>query len=338
MRLRGSASREQDVLERQVKHLTRMVDDLLDVARITRGQIELQREPIELSVVVARAMELAGPILEQRRNHLDLDVPQHGAGIDADPDRMAQVVANLVTNAAKYSEPGSRITVRGRRAGSVVCVSVKDEGIGIPSDMLASVFDAFVQQPQALERSGGGLGLGLAIVRNLVAAHGGRVRAESPGPSHGSEFIVELPATEVNAHAPEQRRSGSHEARTAQRARVLVVDDNEDAASMMRAALEQMGYLVDVASDGLSALDRAATFHPGVVLLDIGLPVIDGYEVARRLRSQEDGAPMRLIAVTGYGQETDTRRSRDAGFERHLVKPVDLDELERIIQSRPLVR
>ena len=194
MRLRGGETRELGVLERQVKHLARMVDDLLDVSRINQGKIELRTEVLELGDVVLRAMELAGPLLEQRSNHVEIEVPRSGLRINADPDRLAQVLGNLLTNASKYSEPGSRIIVCGRRDGENVRVNVKDEGIGIPPEMLNAVFDAFVQQPEALQHSKGGLGLGLAIVRSLVTAHGGTVRAESAGPDRGTEFIVELPA------------------------------------------------------------------------------------------------------------------------------------------------
>jgi signal transduction histidine kinase len=205
MRLKGLQSREQDVLERQASHLTRLVDDLLDVSRIARGKVELKRQPIELCEVVVSAMELAGPVLEQRRDFVDVRVPQHGATIDVDPARMAQVVSNLLTNAAKYSEPGSRILVTGRRDGDIVRISVKDEGIGLAPDMLDAVFEPFVQQPQSLERAAGGLGLGLSIVRNLVTAHGGSIQARSGGHNQGSEFTIELPAVSVEDKRPSER-------------------------------------------------------------------------------------------------------------------------------------
>jgi PAS domain S-box-containing protein len=335
MRLRGSESGEQEILERQVKHLTRLVDDLLDVSRITRGTIELHRRPMELRDVVVRAMETAGPVLEQRQNLVEVQIPRCGAAIDGDRDRLAQVLSNLLTNAAKYSEPGSRIVLRGQRSGDVVRVSVKDEGIGIPPEMLGSVFDAFVQQPQSLERAGGGLGLGLAIVRNLVAAHGGTVRAESGGLDCGTEFTVELPAVDMaGGSAVERLTSQPNRPAAGAKRRILVVDDNEDAANMLRAVLEQLGHVVEVAFDGPSALARAEGFHPDTVLVDIGLPVMDGYEVARRLRSmRESSEVVRLLAVTGYGQEADRQRALQAGFEHHLVKPIDLHKLERLIES-----
>ena len=337
MRLRGSVSREQKVLERQVSHLARLVDDLLDVSRITRGVIELQKRPVELSDIVARAVELAGPVLEQRHDYIDVQVPRAGAGISADPDRMAQVLANLLTNAAKYSEPGSRILVSGRRNGDTVRVSVKDEGIGIAPEMLGSVFEAFVQHPQSIDRAHGGLGLGLAIVRSLVSAHGGTVGVESGGLNHGSEFIVELPAVDVPGEAAVDSETSPQHPRTAAGGqRILVVDDNEDAANMLRIALQELGHVVEVAFDGPSALARAKRFHPSTALLDIGLPVMDGYEVARRLRSMRAPSdPVRLLAVTGYGQEADRQRALDAGFEHHLVKPIDLDQLARLIEAQP---
>ncbi len=333
MRLRGQGSREQDVLERQVKHLTRMVDDLLDVSRITHGKVELKRRPIELSDVVNRAMELAGPIFEQRRDVVDVQVPQTGLGIDVDRGRMAQVISNLLTNAAKYSEPGSRIILLGERADGVVRLSVTDEGVGIARGMLGAVFNAFVQQPQSLDRAGGGLGLGLAIVRTLVTAHGGTVWAESPGPGKGSTFVVELPAVAVTEAVEEQAPVRPARPAVASGQRVLVVDDNEDAANVLRAALEELGYTVDVALDGPSALDRARLFGPRTVLMDIGLPMMNGYEVARRLRALEKTSRMRLIAITGYGQDADRHRAYQAGFDEHLMKPIDLDVLERVIEN-----
>jgi PAS domain S-box-containing protein len=331
LRLRGSQSREQDVLERQVRHLIRMVDDLLDVSRITTGKVELQRRPVELCDVVGRSMEVAGHLLEQRRHHVDIQVPREGLVIDADVDRLAQVVANLLTNAAKYSDPGSRIEVRGRRDNRRVALTVTDQGSGILPEMLAGVFDAFVQQPQTLERSRGGLGLGLAIARSLVLQHGGTIRAKSDGPGRGSQFIVELPATEGVRTEPCEPVGGDTRVRSA--ARILVVDDNDDASQMLQVALEKLGYVVDVARDGPSALHKAASLRPDIALLDIGLPVMDGYELAERLmRDLPEGVRLRLVAITGYGQDADRERAKDAGFEHHLVKPIDLPRLERVIE------
>jgi PAS domain S-box-containing protein len=333
MRLKGSRLPELEIVDRQVGHMRHLVDDLLDVSRITRGKLELDQRPMEVREVVDRAMEQAGPLLEQRLNRVDVQLPWRGLGIDADRNRMAQVIANLLTNASKYSDPGSRIVLRGERDGDVVRISVADEGIGIAPEMLGTVFEPFVQQGQSIERSRGGLGLGLAIVRSLVTAHGGRVRAESAGPGQGSTFVVELPAQQLPERTSHRRAPERTSSRSGRGRRVLIVDDNVDAADTLRTALEQMGYVVDVASDGPSALEHAAAFRPAVVLLDIGLPFMDGYEVARQLRATwEDDAP-RLLAVTGYGQASDRERTHAAGFDEHLVKPIDLQQLRHALED-----
>jgi signal transduction histidine kinase/DNA-binding response OmpR family regulator len=339
MRLRGTESREQDVLERQVAHLSRLVDDLLDVSRITRGKIELHRRPAELSEVVLRAMEMASPVLEETQHRVEIQVDPIGLGVKVDVDRMAQVVSNLLTNAAKYSDARSRIVIRGAAAGERVRLSIKDEGIGIASEMLDEVFDAFMQQPQTIERSRGGLGLGLTIVRSLVEKHDGVVRAESAGVGQGSEFIVELPPAPVESNAPASvpairltPRAGAQRAQ-----RILIVDDNQDAAELLGEALQSMGHVVTVAHDGPSALRASLSFQPEVALLDIGLPVMDGYELAQRLlelhATGDSDRPLKLIAITGYGQDSDRERSARAGFEQHLVKPLDLNQLERAIEA-----
>jgi signal transduction histidine kinase/ActR/RegA family two-component response regulator len=335
LRLRGTESRELKVIERQIEHLVRLVDDLLDVSRITRGKIQVHKKPTELAEIVARAIETTSPLLEQRRHRLELDVPRAGLVGDLDADRMTQVVANLLTNAAKYSEPGSQITVRATRAGNRLRLAVRDEGIGIAPELLGPIFDLFVQQPQALDRARGGLGLGLVIVRSLVELHGGSVSATSDGPGTGSEFVIELPA------APQQKRAAQAAAAEqlpalagAPKRRVLVVDDNEDAAQLLADLLDTLGYEVAVANDGPSALEVVETFRPEIGLLDIGLPVMDGYELARQLRARF-GSPrkLQLAAVTGYGQEGDRRRSEEAGFTRHLVKPVSLDALVAVVEQ-----
>ncbi|MBA3231593.1 MAG: response regulator [Acidobacteria bacterium] len=334
MQLRHGESRELAVLGRQVGHLTGLVDDLLDVSRITRGKIELRRRPVQLRDVVLPATELAGALLEQRRNQLDVQVPADGLVINADRARLAQVLSNLLTNASKYSDVGSRIVLTGERDGPLVRVTVTDEGVGIHPAMLSSVFEPFVQQPQSLERTHGGLGLGLAIVRSLVGAHDGMVRIESEGINRGSRFIVELPALDLEAaDAPETREPGALVSQSGKGRRVLLVDDNADASLMLQIALEQVGYVIELAYDGPSALARAQSFQPAVILLDIGLPVMDGYEVAERLRSSPGTHRPVLVALTGYGQDSDRQRSREAGFDHHLVKPVDLEELERLLAT-----
>jgi signal transduction histidine kinase len=333
MRLRGLASREQDVIRRQVGHLTRLVDDLLDISRITRGKIELALQPMELATIIARAMELASPLLEQRQHRVLVDIAPRGLGVCADADRLSQVVVNLLTNAAKYSDPESTIAVSAARTDGIVELRVRDEGVGIPPQMLDHIFESFVQQRQTIDRSQGGLGLGLTIVRTLVEKHGGTVHAHSAGVGKGSEFIVRLPFTPV-PDAPVLSTSSAAVAAPSRAERVLVVDDNEDAAEMLQGALEYLGYTVAVATDGAAALVQARAFKPNIALLDIGLPVMDGYEVAERLRAELPADEILLIAVTGYGQEHDRKRSREAGFSSHLVKPIELSQLQDVL-SRP---
>ncbi len=337
MRLRGTvgAERERTVIERQVTHLTRLVDDLLDVSRIARGKVELKEELIELAEVVARAIEMTSPLLEQRTHTLELDVPRSGLRICGDATRLSQVVSNLLTNAAKYTPSGGHITVRGAEEQGQVVLRVRDSGIGIAPEVLPHVFDLFVQERQALDRSQGGLGLGLPIVRNLVEHHGGSVSASSAGRGAGSEFVVRLPKAAV-AHASEDPRAAPADAANALTAfagapRVLIVDDNIDAAEMLAAALTAKGYQTRVAHDGPAALLAAETFRPAIGFLDLGLPVMDGYELAARLRDIPALRRMKLIAVTGYGQESDRQKTRQAGFDRHLVKPVDLRAVDDVL-------
>jgi PAS domain S-box-containing protein len=340
MRMRGKTGREVDLIDRQVRHLIRLVDDLLDVSRITRGMVELRRERHELARSALRGLEIASPLLEQRRQEVDFHVPALGLEVDGDPDRLAQVVSNLITNASKYSEPGTRIHVRAERAGPVVRLRCLDHGIGITADMLERIFDTFTQQPQALDRSRGGLGLGLAIVRSLVELHGGRVEARSDGPGLGSEFIVTLPLAspgalfDLTSPAVRGHPGAAPPELSASARRILIVDDNDDAAQSIADVLQSLGHDVHVAHDGPTALRVAAGLRPHVCLLDIGLPAMDGYELARRLRDSRDlpeGA--RIIAVTGYGQEADRRRSSEAGFTAHVVKPVDLDMLTSVLAN-----
>jgi signal transduction histidine kinase/ActR/RegA family two-component response regulator len=335
MRTRGRDAPEQAVIERQVSHLVRLVDDLLDISRITRGMVDLRKERLELGAVVAQGLEMASPMLQQRRQTVNVAVAPRGLVVDADLGRLAQVVSNLLTNASKYSDQGTTVRVTAERMDGRIRLRVRDEGVGIDGDMLEKVFDLFVQQQQSLDRSKGGLGLGLAIVRSLVDLHGGRVWAESAGPGHGSEFIVDLPPAIGEGavrEVPEPARP-EHAAANEGR-RVLIVDDNQDAAETLAEVLADLGYEVATAHDGVTALNTAATFRPTVCLLDIGLPSMDGYELARRLRASAalpDGA--RLIAVTGYGQENDRRLSSEAGFDAHVVKPVDLDALIDLVAA-----
>jgi PAS domain S-box-containing protein len=336
MRLRGdyTAERERSVIERQVHHLVGLVDDLLDVSRITRGKIELNRTRVELAEVVGRAIEMASPLIEQRQHDVTIAVAPIGLLVDADVARMAQVVANLLTNAAKYTEPGGHITVAASRENDEVVLRVRDTGIGIPAETLPHVFDLFTQERQALDRSQGGLGLGLAIVRSLVALHGGSVSVQSEGRGKGTELTVRLPAmSPLAAVSTEQGQNLSAEPRDAGRA--LVVDDNADAAEMLGAALERYGWQVRIAHDGPTALRVVEDWVPQLALLDIGLPVMDGYELARRLRELPQTKDAKLIAVTGYGQERDRELSLAAGFDKHLVKPIKFNMLESVMAEYP---
>jgi signal transduction histidine kinase/ActR/RegA family two-component response regulator len=333
LRMQGRGGRELEVIERQVGHLMRLVDDLLDVSRTVRGKVELHPRDIEMAALVSEALEVSSPLLEQRGDVVEVDVPRKGLGVCVDRERIIQVVTNLLTNAAKYSETGSRITIRGTRTGDRVRLSIRDHGAGITSEMLSRIFDPFVQQAQTLDRARGGLGIGLSIVRSLVELHGGTVSAASEGPGRGSEFTIELPASAQLA-APSQDASSRIVAAPPRthRAKILVVDDNEDAATLIGDALEMLGYQVVLAHDGPSALQIAESFEPDVALLDIGLPVMDGFQLAERLQRQQppDHRP-HMVAITGYGQESDRRRSRHVGFEHHLVKPVSLGELSRVV-------
>ena len=339
MHLRGGdyAVKERAVIERQTNHLVALVDDLLDVSRVAEGKIQLRRQPVQMAEVVARAIETASPLIEQKRHVLELDVPATGLAVLADPSRCAQVVANLLTNAAKYTEPEGRLSVRAWRDGDDVAVQVRDNGIGISAEMLGSVFDLFVQERQALSRSQGGLGLGLTIAKSMVALHGGRLQAHSEGIGRGSTFTMHIPALE---QAPEQAPAAptpadAGHAAPADGLRILVVDDNEDAARALGEALEMLGHSVQVVFNAPAALELAPLLRPDVGLLDIGLPGMDGYELAGRLRQQAgqgNGNP-RLFAVTGYGQDADRQRAMEAGFDRHLTKPINLAQLDGMLRE-----
>jgi signal transduction histidine kinase len=331
LRLRGDRTREHEVIERQVTHLVRLVDDLLDVARITQRKIQLRKKRLEVATVILRAVEMATPMLEQRQQRLTLDVPPEGLPVLADPDRMAQVISNLLTNASKYSDPGTAVHVMAVVRAKTVIIGVRDEGIGIAPEMLDHIFEAFVQQRQSIDRSGGGLGLGLSIVRSLVAMHDGRVTATSQGRGKGSEFSIELPLAEAEDGETHVALSGHGALAVSRSKRVLIVDDNHDAATLIGDWLDNLGFEVRVAHDGPSALAMAETFRPNIALLDIGLPVMDGYELGKRLREVMAGADLRLVAVTGYGQDSDRKRSSEAGFAAHLVKPVDIDLLTKVL-------
>ena len=334
MKLRGEtgASRERAIVERQVLHMVRLVEDLLDVSRITRGKVELRRERLDLREVISRAVETASPLFEQKRQQLSLRVDP-GVAVDGDLLRLSQVFGNLLNNAAKFTPDGGRLVVTATGDGSQATVTVEDDGEGISPELLPRIFDLFIQGAQSIDRAQGGLGIGLTIVQRLVEAHDGTVSVRSPGRGQGTVVTVRLPqAGDLSAQVP-------HEALAialrppADGLQILVVDDNADAALLLSDALGDMGYRTLVAHDGPSALELAVRERPAAVLLDIGLPVMDGFEVARRLRVALAGATPLLVAVTGYGEPANLRRGREAGFNHHLVKPVDLDQLRDLLSG-----
>ncbi|HXH83495.1 MAG TPA: GAF domain-containing protein [Candidatus Tectomicrobia bacterium] len=325
-----SVQRSREVVERQVRHLARLLDDLLDVSRISRGRIELRRIPVQLASVVADALETTRAQIDERRHRLTVSMPDSSITLMADPTRLAQVFTNLLVNAARYTPPGGEIAIAAAVDGEEAVVRVRDSGLGIPRDMLNRVFDPFAQVDVHRERGFGGLGIGLTLVRRLVELHGGSVTAHSEGLGHGSEFVVRLPVAAPGAAPPPASRRPTE----AVSRHVLVIEDEADNRQMLREVLELEGHRVAVASDGASGVALALTERPDIALVDIGLPVLDGYEVARRLR-KAFGQSIRLVALTGYGQEQDRARAREAGFDAHVVKPVELDDLLRIVTEMP---
>jgi PAS domain S-box-containing protein len=334
LKLRGDnlPLKEHQIIERQVKHMMHLVDDLLDVARITRGKVELKKRLLDLRVVLAKAIEIASPLFEQRNHNLELDVPSHALAIDGDEARLTQVIANLLTNAAKYTEPGGHIGVAVREGRGEIEIAITDDGAGIDPALLPQVFDLFVQGARTSERSIGGLGLGLTLVSKLTELHQGRVAAHSDGLGKGSTFTVTLPiAAPTRAEAPAP--AVSQGARTVKPRRILIVDDNEDALILLAEALELAGHVVRTATDPAKALEVISEFKPELAILDIGLPVMDGYELATKIRQQLDSGSPRMFALSGYGQQSDRKKSLEAGFVAHFVKPVDVKQLIESISS-----
>jgi signal transduction histidine kinase/CheY-like chemotaxis protein len=324
MRLRsdGALERERAVIERQVSHLMRLVDDLLDVSRAARGGLRLERAPVELAVIVADAIEAAGPLIEERNQRLTVSVPRTGLVVNADSCRLAQVVTNLLNNAAKYTPPGGHITVSARGDGHSIALEVADDGVGIAPELLPRVFDPFTQGRQGLDRKEGGLGLGLAIARQLIVGHGGTIEARSAGPGRGTVIVVRLPHARLpSAHGAASDDVGIARSRGEAR-RVLVVDDNPDAADLLAEALTDAGHEVRTVGDGPSALQLIETFVPDIAFLDIGLPVMDGYELAGLLRRVPTLERTSLVAITGYAQDNDRQRALASGFAEHLTKPI----------------
>ena len=334
-RIDANTSRQaREMMERQIHHLVRLVDDLLDVSRVMRGKIDLRRERIELATVIARAVETCQPLIDAQRHRLEISSANEAMPLDADPVRLAQVVGNLLTNAAKYTPPGGRIWLGAKRDGDHAVLTVRDSGVGIDGSLLPHVFDLFVQGHHTASHSQGGLGVGLTLVRRLVEMHDGTVDASSAGAGKGTEITVRFPlvagAAEAAAASDEVEAAPGAESSGL---RLLVVDDNEDAAVSLALLLELQGHQVRIAHDGPSSLEIAAAYRPDLVFLDIGMPGMDGYEVARRMREEPALEGVVLTAVTGWGQLEDRRRTSEAGFDHHIVKPPEPRLLERLLAN-----
>jgi signal transduction histidine kinase/ActR/RegA family two-component response regulator len=328
---REAASWARALMERQVAQMVRLIDDLLDLSRVSRGRIELKHERADLATLVQSALDVCGPSVTNAGHRLTVALPGTPMPLVCDPTRVVQVICNLLSNAVKYTPPGGHITLTARHREELLEISVRDTGIGIPSDMLARVFDMFTQVPHAIERAQGGLGIGLTLVKRLVELHGGSVEARSRGPGLGSEFIVRLPERTHDPVAPVV--AALAERVQAPQRRILVADDNRDAADSLTVMLRIAGHEVRTAYDGQQALDLAETFKPSLALLDLGMPRVNGYDTARRLRESEHGRDILIIALTGWGQPEDRNRSVAAGFDHHLVKPVDPSMLERLLSA-----
>jgi signal transduction histidine kinase/DNA-binding response OmpR family regulator len=335
-----------DVIDRQVAHMVRLIDDLLDVSRITSGKIQLKAERVDLRAVVGQAVEASRPVIDAAKHALDVALPPDPVWLLGDPARLAQVVTNLLNNAAKYTDPGGRIGLTVSRGEAEAVVRVRDTGVGIPAEVLPTVFDLFVQVDRTLDRSQGGLGIGLTLVRRLVELHAGTASAASDGPGRGSEFTVRLPLRDAGrgTRNDDPKPAGgsavsglNSELRTPHSAmkRVLLVEDNPDGAETLSTLLRLAGHEVRVASDGPAAVAAAAEYRPDVAVVDIGLPGMDGYEVARRLRADPATRRAVLVAATGYGRDDDRRRAAEAGFDHHMVKPVDPAALARVVAAAP---
>src|SRR4030095_16759465 len=323
--------RAHHTIERQLVQLVRLVDDLLDLNRINHDRLELRRSEVELSSLIEQAIEAARPLINSANHDLIVDLPEKPVYLNADRTRLAQVFGNLLNNSCKYTKPGGRISLSAKRLDGEIAVSVKDNGAGIPQDKLASVFDMFMQIDQTSETSQGGLGIGLTLVKRLTEMHGGSIVAKSAGEGQGSEFLVRLP---ILSEAPAETTSGpSAGAKVSPARRVLVVDDNSDNAESLAMLFQISGNTTYIAHDGIEAIEAIDQHRPEVVLLDIGLPKLDGHEVCRRIREQPWGKDIVVIALTGWGQEDDRRKSEEAGFNGHMVKPVDYDKLLELLSS-----
>jgi len=320
----------QDIMERQLGHLVNLVDDLLDVARITRGQIEFRRERIDLATVLAAAVETSMPLIEAARHHIAVQRPIEALIVDADLTRLTQVVSNLLNNAARYTPRGGRIVLAAQRDGMDAVIAVSDNGIGIDPAALDEVFKMFTQVGEHRQQAAGGLGIGLSLVRSLVELHGGSVTASSAGTNAGSVFTVRLPLA-LDATAPGPAPAPALPAASRSGLRILVVDDNRDAAETLAALLGHAGHSAPVANDGHQALRMMASFQPKVVFLDLGMPGMSGYEVASAIRQDPRNAGVRLVALTGWGGDAERARTLDAGFDHHLTKPATLEAIEAVL-------
>jgi PAS domain S-box-containing protein len=318
-------------MERQIWHMVRLIDDLLDMSRISRGKLQLKRSVVDFGEVASSAVEAVRPLIEELGHRLTLALPARRTLVEADPHRLAQVISNLLTNAARYTPRGGQIGLSATAPDRELEIQVSDNGIGIAPELQHRIFEMFAQVNPAVHGSGAGLGIGLALVRSLVQLHGGTVRVDSPGENQGSCFVVRLPIVVAPKESP--RPVIEHTARArGRRYRVLVVDDNRDAKETLSRLIRMLGHQVETASDGAEAIDAAASFHPEIVVMDLGMPVMDGFEAARRIREQPWGTGMTLVAATGWGQDHDRQRTRVAGFDHHLVKPIDLGELQRVFE------
>jgi PAS domain S-box-containing protein len=331
----NAVAQARDMMDRQLGHMVRLVDDLLDASRISQNKMELRRSRVLLADIVSSAVETARPAIEAAGHELIISLPPEPVHLDADLTRLAQVFSNLLTNSAKYTERSGKIWLGAERRGGEVIVSVWDTGIGIPADALPRIFDMFSQVDRSIERSTGGLGIGLALVKGLVEMHEGTVTAASGGQGKGSTFTVKLPAAAIPAEPLSAARSDGLEATTGLKRRILVVDDNRDSATSMAMLLKLSANEVRMAHDGVEAVEAAELFRPDVVLMDLGMPRLDGYQATRRIREQPWGKTMIIIALTGWGQEGDKLRSREAGCNAHLVKPMNLSDLEKLL-AEPL--
>jgi signal transduction histidine kinase/CheY-like chemotaxis protein len=336
MQLRGSRDPDmqnaRDMIDRQVRQMVRLVDDLMEVSRITLGQIQLQSEPVSLAIIITNAVEVSHPLIDSARHRLLVELPDETLYVEGDSTRLSQVLQNLLNNAAKYTPPGGQISLRAERDGEFAVIRVRDTGIGIPPAMLDRVFEMFTQVDRSSALAQGGLGIGLALAQQLTQMHGGRIEVTSAGEGRGSEFSVRLPlcpSPESSALEPDRAGSAYHP----ERRRVLLADDNVDGAESLRLNLEIQGHEVRVAFDGAAALDLADDFRPEIMVLDLGMPKLDGLEVCRRVRAREWGDEVTIIALTGWGQEQDRRRTLEAGFDHHLVKPVEPQALARLISE-----